>query len=681
MQIGNARALLVVALLTAPAVVWAQQLPDLTLEELMRIDAGRVFGASDRIQPVTEAPASVSFITAEDIARHGYRTLADILRGVRGMYVTDDRNFSFLGVRGFAKPGDYNSRILLLVNGHRVNDNVFGQAEIGAEFGMDPAMFERVEIIRGPASALYGDSAFFAVVNVITRTGASLDGASISVEGGSLDTARARASIGRRLPSGLDYALSGTYERSGGVERLYFPAFDTPGTNNGVADGLDGEHLEQFYSHISFKDLTFTGTYGQRQRHVPTASFGSLFNEQTSPEQTTDRHTLLHAEYARSIGVTRLVARASYDRFTSDGIYPFAGLNDDAALLIVGTSALGSRWSAGTWLTRALPGRQVLTFGAELIDNVHQDQRAQYSDPAVTGFIEKGSSIQHAVFAQDEIKFGSALIFNAGVRYDGYETFRRLSPRAAVIVMPSPSQSFKYLFGAAFRAPNAYEQTSFYFGMPNLQPESIDTHELVWERYTNDWLRTSVSTYWYSADGLITLTPDPSAYLGLTYVNQGQVRAKGLELEAQMRIRGGVRGMMSYALQHVTDQATHEALTNSPRHMLKARVSVDGPTDRSFISVEALHLSSRTTLGGLTLPPRIVATVTMIQPIRRSFELVGTVRNLFNDQRADPASAEHLQDSIPQNGRTFRIGLHWKLGRSTVATPDGSSSAGIPEGR
>jgi len=221
MRVGNLPTLFVLALLVAPPVARAQALSDLSLEELMRIDAGRVFGASERIQPVTEVPASVSFITAEDIARHGYRTLADILRGVRGMYVTDDRNFSYLGARGFAKPGDYNSRILLLVNGHRVNDNVFGQAEIGAEFGMDPAIFERVEIIRGPASSLYGDSAFFAVVNVITRKGASLDGASVAVEGGSLDTARSQASIGRRLANGLDFVLSGTYELvplpSGGV--------------------------------------------------------------------------------------------------------------------------------------------------------------------------------------------------------------------------------------------------------------------------------------------------------------------------------------------------------------------------------------------------------------------------------------------------------------------------------
>src|SRR4029077_16247116 len=177
---------------------------DLSLEDLMQRDAGQVFGASERLQPVMEAPASVSFITAEEIARYGYRTLADILRGVRGMYVTDDRNFSFIGVRGFAKPGDYNSRILLLVNGHRVNDNVFGQAEIGAEFGLDPAMFERVEIIRGPASPLYGDGVWFAGVNVMTKTGASLGGASVTLEGGALGSSVARGAIGHTFANGLD---------------------------------------------------------------------------------------------------------------------------------------------------------------------------------------------------------------------------------------------------------------------------------------------------------------------------------------------------------------------------------------------------------------------------------------------------------------------------------------------
>ena len=103
-------------------------------------------------------------------------------------------------------------------------------------------MFERVEIIRGPASSLYGDSAFFAVVNVITRTGASLGGASVTRrEPARWGPSWRGPSVGHRLANGLDVALSGTYEHSDGVGRLYFPAFDAPATNNGVAEGLDGE--------------------------------------------------------------------------------------------------------------------------------------------------------------------------------------------------------------------------------------------------------------------------------------------------------------------------------------------------------------------------------------------------------------------------------------------------------
>ena len=338
---GRARAILPIVMLAVSSSAWAQStLPDLSLEDLMKLDAGQVYGASERLQPVLEAPASVSFITAEEIARFGYRTLADILRGVRGIYVTDDRNFSFIGTRGFGKPGDYNSRILLLVNGHRVNDNIFGQAEIGAEFGIDPAMFERVEIIRGPASSLYGDSAFFAVVNVITRTGASLGGGAIALEAGTLGAGLVRASVGQRLPNGVDFALSGTYERSGGVGQLYFPEFNAPETNNGIADGLDGEALGQFYGRLAFNGLTVTGAYGTRRRTVPTASFGTLFNEQEGPEQTTDRHTLLDADYRRSFNTTRMTFRFSMDRFSYDGLYPFVPATEIEPL-VVGRNARG----------------------------------------------------------------------------------------------------------------------------------------------------------------------------------------------------------------------------------------------------------------------------------------------------------------------------------------------------
>jgi iron complex outermembrane receptor protein len=663
-RFSSALAILVLTALGAAAEADARQpLPELSLEELMRIDAGRVFGASERTQPVTEAPASVSFITADEIARYGYRTLADILRGVRGMYVSDDRNFSLVGARGFAKPGDYNSRILLLVNGHRVNDNVFGQAEIGAEFGLDPAMFERVEIIRGPASSLYGDSAFFAVVNVITRPGASIGGGTVALEAGNLGTRMARASVGRRLDNGIDFALSGTFENIDGVERLYFPAFDSPETNHGVAEGLDGERARQYYGRFAYKHLTITGAYGTRMREVPTASFNTLFNEQRFPERTTDRHTLLDAEYGRMLGGTRVDLRASYDRFTYDGVYPQAGIEPDRPSVGV-NDVIGTRWTAGGRVTRALPGRQTLKLGAELIDNMQQDQTSQYLDPPTRLFTLDRSSTQHAFYAQDEIKATPWLIINAGLRYDGYRgylDFARVTPRTAVIVMPSSHQSFKYLYGRAFRAPNTYELNSFYFGddVQNLRPESIDTHEFIWERYTSDWLRTSVSTYWYKADRLITLTSAPHTFLGATFVNEGEVRAQGLELEAQMRLWWGLEGLVSYALQRATDRETKTSLPNSPGQMGKLRMSLPLAGDRSSLGVEVLYLGARQTLRGNTLSPATTANVTVVQPVGRGLELVGTIRNLFDEQYADPASDQHRQDSIPQNGRTFRVGLRW----------------------
>jgi iron complex outermembrane receptor protein len=645
------------------APVGAQSLTELSLEKLMRLDAGRVFGASERSQPVTEAPTSVSFITAEDIARYGYRTLADILHGVRGMYVSDDRNFSLLGTRGFGKPGDYNSRILLLVNGHRVNDNIFGQAEIGAEFGLDPATFERVEIIRGPASSVYGDSAFFAVVNVITKTGAGIDGSQVTYETGSLGTQLVRGMVGHRLSNGLDYALSSTVEQSTGNERLYFPEFDSPETNNGIAEGLDGQSFNQHYGRLAFGNFTMTGAYGRRRKDVPTAYLGTLFNEHSYPLHTIDRHSLFDVEYARTFGGSRVVLRGAYDRFTSDGYYPFDA--SPFAHLAPGYYDLAGSWlTFGGRVTHPLPW-QTLMVGVEYIDNIQQSYVTGYMDNPVPETAIDGSSARRAVYMQDEIKLGRHVIVNGGLRYDGYERFNRVTPRTALIVMPTTNQSFKYLYGRAFRAPNIYETIEFYFGpeVADLGPETIDTHEFVWERYTSDWLRTSVSGYWYKADQLITLTgsTNPAAFLGVVYVNQGEVRAKGLELEAQMRLWGDAEGHVSYALQEARDQATGGLLTNSPRHMIKGRVSAPLLGNGSSVGLEVLGIGSRQTIAGNTLAATGTVNLTFTKALSQSFELVGTVRNLFDVDYAIPASDSYLQDSIPQNGRTFRVGLRMKL--------------------
>lgn len=100
-----------------------RELGELSIKELMELELGSVYGASRYVQKAARAPASISVLTAQDIRMSGARTLGDVLDGMRGLYVSNDRNYSYLGIRGFQRPNDYNTRMLVLIDGHRMNDN------------------------------------------------------------------------------------------------------------------------------------------------------------------------------------------------------------------------------------------------------------------------------------------------------------------------------------------------------------------------------------------------------------------------------------------------------------------------------------------------------------------------------------------------------------------------------
>jgi len=170
-----------------------RDLTQMSIEDVLNV---QVYAASKHAQNLNDAPSSVTIITAEEIQEYGYRTLADVLQSVRSFYITSDRLYSYVGVRGFGRLGDWNSRILLLVDGHRINDNIDGQASIGSEFPVDVNLIQRVEIIRGPSSSLYGADAFFAVVNVITRKAPDLKGVELGFTPSSFHSYQGRVSVG-----------------------------------------------------------------------------------------------------------------------------------------------------------------------------------------------------------------------------------------------------------------------------------------------------------------------------------------------------------------------------------------------------------------------------------------------------------------------------------------------------
>ena len=309
--------LLSIAKGVAPAQDRSSDPTSMSLEELMKI---QVYSASRHLQEAEEAPSSVTVVTAEEIQRYGYRTLADVLRNVRGFYVTYDRNYSYVGVRGFAPLGDLNARILVMVDGHRLNDNIYDQALIGTDLPLDLDAVERIEIVRGPSSSLYGSNAFFGVINLITKSRSAVKHGQISSEIGSLGTYKGHFLLGETLPHGIEALLAGSVSESQGNYRLFFPEFNSPANNNGYAVNADNDAAKNFLAKLVFHNFTLESVVGTREKGIPTASWDTAFND--ARNKTIDSEGNLMLTYNRDLGeTTNLFTRVSYNRYVYTGYY------------------------------------------------------------------------------------------------------------------------------------------------------------------------------------------------------------------------------------------------------------------------------------------------------------------------------------------------------------------------
>ncbi|WP_239649774.1 TonB-dependent receptor plug domain-containing protein [Methylocucumis oryzae] len=261
------------------ACAWAETTEDLTdlpIEELLNIE---ILNASRSGRDASTAPASVSVLTANDIRAFGWRTLAEAMNAIRGIFSVNDRNYTYLGVRGFWHSNDYNSRILLAIDGQRMNDNAFDGSYYGQEFLLDMDLIERIEFIPGSGSSVYGANAFLGMINVVTKNGQALSGVQVSGEAGSYDSYKGRFSFGKKLANDVDVLLSGSYFDSAGVPNLYFREFDSPETNNGIAHNLDSESAQRLLARVQYHDLTLTAGYVDRFKQVPTAAYNAIFND------------------------------------------------------------------------------------------------------------------------------------------------------------------------------------------------------------------------------------------------------------------------------------------------------------------------------------------------------------------------------------------------------------------
>ncbi|HXH28525.1 MAG TPA: TonB-dependent receptor, partial [Candidatus Polarisedimenticolia bacterium] len=626
-------------------------------EMILFQDIPSVFAASKYEQKPTEAPASVSIITAEEIERYGYRTLSEVLGSVRGFLTTYDRNYTYANVRGFGRPGDYNTRLLLLLDGHRVNENVYDGAYLGTDSLIDVDWIDRVEVIRGPSSSLYGTNAFFAVVNVVSKSGRHLKGAEGEVAGGSFGTGQARVTYGNGFENGLDLiASAATYDSHG--QPLFYPEFDSPATKDGRTSGTDGDRYTSGFVKAAAGNVTIEGAFKSRDKGIPTASYGTDFGDRRNA--TIDRRAFLRVRYERELDrASRFDASVAYDAYRYDGTYIYSGVVEK-------DYGYGRWWSVDTQYARSFLEHHKLIAGTEYRNNLQQDQGVYDVNPAFTYLSDARSSSLWAVFAQDEVRLGTKVLINAGLRHDGYSTFGgTTNPRLGVILDAGADTTIKVLYGRAFRAPNAYE---LYYAdgltqkaNPDLTSESIATYEVAMEHAFGREARSVVSLYHYSIRDLINLETDPADML-LVFRNLDRVRADGAEAEIEGRLGERLEGRLSYAYQNAEDRATGEWLTNSPRHLAKLNLTIPFRNERLQPSLEVHYVGPRRTVSGDRAGGFTTANLVLL--CRRWIDglaLTAGIYNLLDRSYADPASEEHVQSVIPQDGRSYRLQLKYRF--------------------
>ncbi|WP_082565523.1 TonB-dependent siderophore receptor [Duganella sp. Root1480D1] len=639
------RPLAVLLLAAANACAQDADLTTLPLEQLMSME---VYSASRFNQKATQAPSNVTVLTSADIRAYGWRTLADALRSIRGLYTSNDRSYSYLGARGFLRSGDLNTRFLLQIDGTRINDPVFDQAQLGGEFPLDLDLVDRIEFVPGPGSSIYGANAFFGVINVITRRASDLEGTRGTLEAGQAGTRNGSTTYGWR-DGDAELLLSASRTLSDGRD-LYFPEFQD------TAQGLDWERITRLYARGQIGAWSLTLLDGARTKGMATASYGQPFN--VPGGQTLDRLRLAEVGYRNQLLPMHgeLTGRLYHGDYHYEGLFvnnePFGSINLD--------QTRARWWGADVSLFLQLTPAHKLVVGAEYQYNSKLTLQNYDIEPRVVYLDDVAYGKRLGVYAQDEITLSEGLLLNAGLRYDRESsTGGVFSPRLALIAEVARETTLKAIYGSAFRAPNNYE---LFYGIdgqggqlanPDLGREKIRSRELSLVRQLGPNARFTLTGYANEASGLITEVDDEELGLPI-FRNVGRNRARGLEMEYERSWNNGAKLRASLARQWVTSAAGE---VNSPRWL--AKLNAAGHLFGVWhAGVEGQYVSARSLIGGGEAGGFVLANLNLFSVgLTRHLDASLGVQNIFDRHYADPVSLGYLQRSIEQDGRRvyFRL--------------------------
>lgn len=674
----------VIALLHAPgvSVVDASETEDLlslSLAELVELD---VFISTNTRRTLSQAPSVVSVITAEDIKATGATNLAEILESVPGIYIKPNL-FGFRPQIRFR--GASGAHTLLMVNGNPVRDLVWNAGIFWR--GLPTSIIERVEVIRGPGSALFGADASAGAINIITKTANGIAGTTFGLRAGTFDTQTGWAQHGWQW-NDFEFALTADISRTDGHDPLISR------DSQSARDASDGTAASFAPGHADYgwrsEDIRFSAASGHWQLNtdyrrqsdlgIGLTGYGAL-DPRTRGE---DEHLNLDLIYDNPKIASDWALRSKFnfqhmEYASGDGFFERPpGFRDDSGLYPDGLinqmrSAQRDLGMELSGLFFGWKGHEVrLGGGYERKDLYSVEQAVNFgngpdgetiaagaplqdlSDTPYAFAPEKARAIRY-LFLQDIWALSDDWELTAGARYDHYSDFGdALVPRLALVWKSTERLTSKLMYGEAFRAPSyleLYAPTAATQPNPNLTPEKSKTWDLSFVYNVSSDLKLNMSFYHFSQFDLIGLDED------VQFQNMGSNHARGIEFEAVWQPVKTLRFSGNYSARD--DETPYNSVPKKTAY-LRADWTVlpdcNWNLQANWIGEHSLPPDDgRDPIGDYT-----VVDSTLRYAYDQRLELAVSVHNLL-DEDAREHSSRSISDNLPLPGRSLYFELRYKL--------------------
>ncbi|WP_250656225.1 TonB-dependent receptor plug domain-containing protein [Alkalimarinus coralli] len=679
---GDIRCSLLALLLTNAGVAVAvenevddQVLSALEEEVLWLQEETYVTTATKTLEDIKKSGATVSVLTSEDLKNMGARNLMDGLKRIPGFGI-NKINIGLPSVEVRGVKTEYSEKVLFLINGHPTNNNLVNGGGTWSFHNFIVDDIKRVEIVRGPGSALYGANAFVAVINIITKRSPDVNGTILSAAGGSGDTKKFNVLTGNRVGD-VDFAINlNAYDTDGFGEHVESDSVGASGNTN------DWNERYELGINLDYAGLSLHGKYLKRNSGPYVGAVNALND---NSEQQYEEY-FVELGYVSSLSSnTSLSSKVYYDHFASDNnweIYP-AGAIPAFPNGMWGRSPITQERIGGEVQAEHILGQHKLLAGVMAEHQSQFDVQFFANFNPVTGAplgaIEdisnrwnwNGSHNRNisAIYLQDIWDMQENVRLIIGGRYDNYSDFgSSFNPRTSLTWEFVENYNIVAVYGSAFRAPTFGElyntNNPLIEGNPEVQPEEIDTFELGVNGDVTKRLNFRVTGFRNNIENLIAAAPSASSSAVNVSGNVGKLKVNGIEMELKSRLREGSSVALNYTYQYPVNELTNERAPDVPLH--KANASFNYRHSKffnSYVGVLYRGSTSRAASDPRSDVPDSVTTDIALnwQNYITNLEVTASVYNLFDVQYEDASPSGVMISDFPRDGVSFMLEARYKL--------------------